>query len=260
MGYSIEQYRDQLIQLLPPGDVFAARPGSNLYKLLHGLAGEFARVESRADALIRESVISTADELLEEYEKDFGIPEPGDELSMTRSGRIQTLLAKLLEIGQQNKQYFVDIASGLGYMIEIQEFRPAWSGIMKAGDTCGDLSVMFSWLVWIWITEDMKWDISELMRKIQKLRPGHTQVFFRFKGAEFSRAFRRGSFDAIRQYDGEYIDFNFGAEFSSAFRTAYNYIGSSMTGPFGKAFSLAFDAAIGGEFCKGFDSAFSRQT
>ena len=242
-------YRDQLVALLPPGNALKAGRNSALWQLLFGLAGELTRVDGRVDDLIVESIMSGAEELITDFEAEFGIPEAGTELGKTLEERRKVLLAKLVAVGQQDPSYFTDIADRLGYTIEIGQYSPFFAGVSTVGDTVGSLSVLFRWMVWIVITADIDWNISQLIFDIQKNKPAHTKVFFEFKGAEFSRAFNRGGFNAIRQYDGSwYDDMSFGREFNSAFANAFDYDGVNMTGPFSQGFGLGFDLNAGGGF------------
>jgi len=252
-------YRDQLVALLPPGAALLAERNSTLWQLLWGFAGELARVDLRLDDLLKESSMSGADELITEWEQEFGIPEAGTQLATTLADRIKTLLAKLVAVGQQDPGYFEDIADRLGYDIEVEQYQPFFVGFSTVGSTVGNLSVLFRWMVWIVITAGMNWNIEKLIYNIKKNKPGHTDVFFEFQGAEFSRAFHRGSFNAIRQYDGSwYDDMSFGREFCSAFANAYDYDGVNMTGPFSQGFFLDFDMCAGGGFENtGFDTAFN---
>jgi uncharacterized protein YmfQ (DUF2313 family) len=237
----------------------AAEKNSTLWQLLWGFAGELARVDFRMDDLITESIMTGADELITEWEEEFGIPEEGTQLALTLADRIKTLLAKLVAVGQQDPGYFEDIAAKLGYTIEVEQFQPFFVGFSTVGATVGNLAVLFRWMVWIVIEAGINWNIEKLIYNIRKNKPAHTEVFFEFQGAEFSRAFHRGSFNAIRQYDGSwYDDRSFGREFSSAFANAYDYDGVNMTGPFSQGFDLSFDMNAGGGFENtAFDNAFN---
>ena len=244
---SVEQYRDQLISLLPPGRAMRAERLSTLWEVLFGFAGELSRVDGRMDDLITESLISTTSELLTDFENEFALPEPGTSLAPTIQGRIDVLLAKQIKVGQQDNGYFIDIAKELGYTITIEESRPAWAGVMVAGDTCGGLEVLFKWIVWIEKTDDINWNISQLVHDLTDAKPGHTEIFFRFLGAEFSRGFSTG-FNSIQHYDGSWNDFAFDAGFSNGFANNTDYDGVNYIGSFSKAFNIDYDLNAGGGF------------
>lgn len=247
MGRSDTQYRDQLVSLLPPGKALAAERGSTLWQTLWGFAQELFRVDSRMDDLIRESVLTTTNELLTDYEDEFGIPEPGTDLGKSIAERREILRAKLIAVGQQDPAYFVDIAERLGWTIEIETYQPFFVGYSTVGDTVGNLDVLFRWMVWIIIEDGINWNISQLIYQINKYKPGHTKAFFEFKGCAFSRAFSR-DFCSIQHYDGQWSDFAFDGGFSDAFPNNTSYDGVNMVGAFSQAFSISFDTAAGGGF------------
>ena len=65
------EYASMLVRLLPPGRLWRLIPGASLlYATLQSIAVELGRVHDRADDLLRESVPSTAVELLPEYEAE----------------------------------------------------------------------------------------------------------------------------------------------------------------------------------------------
>ncbi len=244
---TVEQYRDQLISLLPPGRAMRAERLSTLWEVLFGFAGELNRVDDRMDDLIRESLISTTSELLTDFENESGLPEASTDLALTTQGRIEVLLAKQIKVGQQNTEYFIEIAEKLGYTITIEEFKPAWAGVMVAGDYCGGLSILFKWIVWIEKTDNIDWNISQLMHDLTDAKPGHTEIFFRFSNVEFGRGFST-DFNSIRHYDGSWINFDFDAGFSNAFANNTDYNGVNYIGSFSQDFNIDYDLNAGGGF------------
>lgn len=172
-----ENYRDQFLSLLPPGKAVSRLPSSGVGRMMHGLAVESARVETRVKELISESIPSTVDELLTEWETDFDLQPDG-----TTSQRIAALTAKVIEVGQQNPGYFEDIISKYGFDSDIYQFTPAWSGVMTAGDACGNQYMLFYWLVDI-LDSTTADAMKAMMKEIIRLKPGHTQVFFDYPGS-----------------------------------------------------------------------------
>lgn len=68
-------YLAQLRALLPPGVALVAERGSVLERLLTAVAAELARVDGRVAALLSEANPQTVTELLEEWERAFGLPD-----------------------------------------------------------------------------------------------------------------------------------------------------------------------------------------
>lgn len=263
MARTLEDFTKLLLSLLPPSKAgFWTRSiNSNLYKHAKGCSQEFARIDLRIEDLLHEGLVTEVSELLEEWEKDFGLPENGYKLADTTEGRLRELHAKFLEYGRQDVNYYSDIAAALGYTIEIEEFSPAFVGLMAAGDAVGCQENIFYWKVVIdlsCITSSKLVNISKLIYRIRKVKPAHTMVLFDFKGASFSRGFNKG-FKSIPTYDNSWSENGFDRGFGRGFANAYDYDGVNYTGGFHQGFSIAFDRSSGGGFSNNaFDIGFKK--
>lgn len=260
MGRNSSQYQKLLFSLMPKGRLWNTRETSILGKILYALGEELARVETRGEVLLTEQDVRNASELLTEHETDYGLPDIGDTIAESDADRQNELHSMLLKVGQQYKQYFIDIASALGYTITIEEFTPAWAGNAAAGDACGDQKNIFKWMVWIDIdsvTYSKEVNILKLINKIKASKPAHTHVLFEFKGAEFSRAFD-SAFDRIPHYDNSWFNGEFDAAFSKAFTNNVNYDGINYTGAFGHAYSIDYYRRSGGAFTDAFGLGYDR--
>lgn len=261
MARTAEQYKKQLQSLLPKGKLWNRDESSILTKLLHGKAEELARIEERIENLLEEKDVRTTTELITEHEADFGIPEEGEELQTTVEARREELLSKLIAVGQQDKGYFEDISEAFGYDIVIEEFQPFWAGFGVAGFPCGDQFNLFYWKVGIdvdSVTESIEVNISKLISRINRLKPGHTIVLFDWYDAPFNRGFGRG-FRRFYHYDNYWVELEFSRDFDSSFTNAYDYYGVNYIGSFDYAFNLAFDRRSGGEYIKDeFGAGFTR--
>jgi uncharacterized protein YmfQ (DUF2313 family) len=244
------EYRELLQSLLPPGRAWTKDPTSRLKQLLEGMAVEFSRLDSRVDDLFREKDTRYTSELLEQFEEEYAIPEPGEELGATEADRVAVLRAKFLAIGAQHKQYFIDIAAALGYTVTIQEFTPLWAGYAVAGDLIGEQTILFLWLVVIAIssvTESAEVNISSLISKVSKYKPAHTRVLFEFGGCAFDRSWSI-DFNRIPHYDNSWRLGEFSRDFDNSFANAYDYDGVNFTGAFNSAFYLELDRHSGGDY------------
>lgn len=261
MARTAEEYRNLLLSLLPKGKAWTRSLSSLIYKICYGLGEEFARLDTRADDLVRESYPNTTVELLPEHEKDYDIPGECGELGETTEERQEAVHAALLRVGQQYPDYYIEIAEALGYTVTIEQFRPFWSGFGQSGDPCGDQWNLFYWKVNIDLSsveECREVNLTNLICKIYPVRPAHTIVLFDFIGAEFSRAFSN-AFDRIPHYDNSWCLGEFSRDFDNSFANAYDYDGVNYTGAFSQAFSIAFDRHSGGAFSNDFDISFLRQ-
>lgn len=188
---SIDDYRQVLYALMPPGPAFSE---SDL--LLDGLAAEFARCHNRILDLITESDPRTTTELIDEWEKDVGLPDPCDDIfSIDRplSERRRILCTKLLTQGNQSVPYYQKIAKELGYEVEIHGYSehtvesrvddsingPDWVfafAIIASEETIRDASVeddVDTPLRW--------WGNRRLECKINSIKQSHTIPVFIYK-------------------------------------------------------------------------------
>ena len=263
MARTKEQFAKLLLQLLPPSkwNFWTRSLNSETYKYMKGFAAEFERIDQRIDDLVDEAFTSKITELLEEWEADFALPENGNQLANTIEGRRREIKAKLIQVGRQDQNYYIQIGSALGYTITIETFSPAIVGEMSIGDSVGDYYNLFYWKVNIdldYITDSSQVNISKLIYNINKVKPAHTIVLFDFLNAGYSRAFNKG-FKSIPHYDNSWSDHSFGRGFNNGFSNAYDYDGVNYKGGFHQGFSLAFDRDTGGGIdYHGFNTGFKR--
>lgn len=130
------EYKAQLQALLPSGRLWdALREGGSLAdQLLAALAGEFARVDERGEALLDETDPRTVYELLAEWEAFAGLPDSCTGELSTISQRREALLERLTSTGGQSAAYFIALAERLGYTVTITEYTPPYVGQAVAGD------------------------------------------------------------------------------------------------------------------------------
>jgi len=142
-----EEYTHALQALLPQGIAWPRWPDTVLMKVVNGLAGILGFVDSRAaDLLERESDPRATVEMLDSWERAWGLPDPcfhriieqpdGTliDLPPTLSERRKILVMKMTLLGGQSREFFLSMATFLGYDITIQEYRPFMAGVDRAGD------------------------------------------------------------------------------------------------------------------------------
>lgn len=134
MGVSQSDYLTQLQQLLPPGIAFTRESDRTLTRLLSAFADELYRVDLRSLDLMIETDPRTTIEMLADWERVAGLPDPCALSAQTLEQRRSALVSKLTMTGGQTKQYFIDLAESLGYPgTTIDEFTP-----MTCNDDCND--------------------------------------------------------------------------------------------------------------------------
>lgn len=117
---------NSLAQSFPTGRLFKAVHinGSNIRKLLIGLAIEIARIEQKISKDIYQAyfINEEFDGLLEEWESALGIPDDCFSITgKTRDERIEQVIAKLTMWTVVTEQDFIDMAAIFGYTVTIQQ-------------------------------------------------------------------------------------------------------------------------------------------
>lgn len=257
MGRTYIEYRKLLQSLLPKGYFWTRTEDSTLTELLNAFSDELARIEERGENLIDEVFSDTISELLEEWEEDFNLPPSGFDLASTTEGRRADIYAKIIAVGQQNKEYFEEIAAELGYTITITEFEKSLTDISSAGeDIITEDNCVFYWMINVWVTNRNDAYIQDLIHDIKLRKPAHTIVMFRFYNIGFSNGFDNG-FEAVPWWDGNGWPIGFDRGFSNGFANSSDYNGVRLTGGFSNGFSEGFDSYRGGGFdFNGFDDGF----
>ena len=148
MALSADDYLSQLQALLPSGAAWTREADAVLTQLLHAQAEELARVDGRAEDLLRESDPRTTSELLPDWERVAGLPDTCVPAAQTLQERRDALVTKLTNPGGQSHAFFIALAARLGYTVTITEFPPFEVGLSGAGDEVGsDDQWRFVWRV-----------------------------------------------------------------------------------------------------------------
>lgn len=137
--HSEEDYGQAYADLLPSGVPWPRERDSVLMRFSTGLAAIYARLEAiAADLLEREADPRTTTEMLEDWERNAGLPDPCVAEPLTIEDRRKALVARLTAVGRQDRAYFIELAASLGYTVRIQEYAPYMAGVSRAGDTRAD--------------------------------------------------------------------------------------------------------------------------
>jgi uncharacterized protein YmfQ (DUF2313 family) len=132
-----DDYTHAFLRLLPQGQAWPREPDSILARVARGLCQYWGFVDGRAaDLLERESDPRITIELLPDWERAWGLPDPCFASPQTVEMRRRILVLWMTWMGGQSRQYFTDVMAWLGYPgIQIQEFAPFMCGISSVGDT-----------------------------------------------------------------------------------------------------------------------------
>src|SRR5580765_5229071 len=111
-----EDYGTTFLTLLPQGQAWPKYPGTTLDLACRGLAEYWGFVDSRAaDLLEQESDPRLTLELLPDWERNWGLPDPCYTAPQTIGERHAELLRRMTMIGSQSREFFIGVAEKLGY-------------------------------------------------------------------------------------------------------------------------------------------------
>lgn len=131
-----EDYAQQFISLLPEGQAWNREPDSTMILTCTGLSLYWGFVDSRAaDLLEKESDPRTTVELLPDWERAWGLPDPCFPEAKSISERQHLLVLIMTMLGGQSRAWFEYVASLTGYKIQIGEWSPFMCGVSECGDT-----------------------------------------------------------------------------------------------------------------------------
>lgn len=131
-----DDYAQGLAGLLPTGPAWPRDPDDVLMQFVDGLGQIWGDVAQRADdLLVRESDPRIALQMLPDWERAFGLPDPCTAEPLTIGDRQKALVNKMTTLGGQSRAFFIAVAAALGYTITIREYSPFMCGISQVGDT-----------------------------------------------------------------------------------------------------------------------------
>ena len=220
-------YRDAFLELLPRGQAWPRHAvESVLWQTCDGLCEYWGFVDGRAaDLLETESDPRATRELLPDWERNWGLPDPClKDPPTSLDGRRAALIAKMTLIGAQSRQFFIDVAAAYGYTITISEYAPYMTGVSQCGDTrgidgdnyrwyLGPAEMRFYWTVHVSATKVTRFHcnssqcgIDRLLRifladdlecVLDKLKPAHTDIVYDYSALE--------ALDYTQTFNSQYI-------------------------------------------------------
>lgn len=132
--YTASDYVAAMFALGHRGRAWTIDPGTVRASVMTGLAQTYVRSGARAVNLITDASPATTYELIPEWEKSLGLPDPCTPLNPSTQQRQAAILAKFIATGGQTVPYFIGVASVLGYTITITEYSTFRLGISHFGD------------------------------------------------------------------------------------------------------------------------------
>jgi uncharacterized protein YmfQ (DUF2313 family) len=187
-------YTVMLQGLLPAGPAWNRVPDSALTRMLSAFAVEMARLDNRAQLLLKEANPATTQQMLETRYTEAGLPSPCAGRAPTPEQRRAEILYRWAAIGGASLEYWGSIIAKLGYPVSIHEFRPFRVGHSAVGDSLyGD-----DWAYW-WQVDALDaayqhfavgvstvgeplqlWGNNTLTCMLELLKPAHTAIKFNY--------------------------------------------------------------------------------
>lgn len=171
-----DDYTRALAALLPSGIGWPRDASSTLMKVVAGLAGIWEFVDSRAGVLLEvESDPRLTNELLVDWERNWGLPDSCLDEVLSIADRRVILMQRMTMLGEQSRAFFYQVAADLGYSIRIIERLPFQFGTSWFGDTRTQPT---GWPLWEIAPPEIRfaWSVQVLGQRVQ---------WWRFSQAEF---------------------------------------------------------------------------
>lgn len=143
-------HHEQLLMLAPPGGAFPRAAESTWGRTLRPLAGEHARVEVEAEALLRETDPRDAPRMLEDFERVLGEdPCLGPSVDLPPEIRRRVAHQRWTQQGGATPSFFVGLAAALGIEVEVIESQPWEVGVATVDDELIAETGRFEWFLLI---------------------------------------------------------------------------------------------------------------
>lgn len=146
-----DDYAEAFENLFPTGPAWPRDEETVFQRVIRALAQIFGYVDQRAGVLLNvESDPRRTFEVLEEWERAYGLPDPCVPRPLSITERRVALVERITTQGGQSRAFFISLAAALGYEITITEFVPFQFGLSGFGYPRGNLmppQARFYWRV-----------------------------------------------------------------------------------------------------------------
>ncbi|GLS29966.1 Uncharacterized protein YmfQ in lambdoid prophage, DUF2313 family [Mesorhizobium albiziae] len=150
---AIDDVASSMYGLLPTGGAWRSPDGaafeqnSRLGAFLRALSGDFVTLYRRIYTIGLDSTASTLVDSLDDWESEYGLPDPCLAGEQTRAQRLRALLLKIRSTGTITLADFVNLAASAGYTISIDEPSSFTCGVSD----CGGSDEMGGHIEYFWI-------------------------------------------------------------------------------------------------------------
>ncbi len=140
-------FQHAILALLPRGRAWPRRLTTTLAAIAGGIGDAFAQFQAACvNFLDVESDPAQTNELLPDWEADYGLPDSCTIGTPTLDERHAALLSKIAAVGGQSASYFIGVAAALGFTVTITIFpvSDTWSSPWSPANT---VAWRFAWQV-----------------------------------------------------------------------------------------------------------------
>jgi uncharacterized protein YmfQ (DUF2313 family) len=186
-----------LVALLPPGPAWDPELAPAIHRVLAGLAPEFARVDDRAADMMNEADPATVRELVPDWERVMGLPDPCMGATPAFEDRRKAVRERHVAIGGQSIPYFLSMVLAQGYPnVSITEHRAPRFGRSRFGRArFGSWKQQFFWTVNLGrrVEGGRRWGTTQWGERfgmnqnegieclVKRYAPAHTVVLFNYE-------------------------------------------------------------------------------
>lgn len=163
--------------LPPPGDCWPRDLVSLLQRLVGGLSDNTADTHADAVQLLAvESDPNQTLQLLPDFERIYGLPDPCTPLDPTVAQRRTALLARIAAQGGQNPAYFTSVAAAAGVQIRVSRVIPSWAGQTYAGAPLYGPQALGEWAIQVVAGDPAA--VAQIRCILSRLQPGQAAIYW----------------------------------------------------------------------------------
>lgn len=170
-----DDYLDQLKALLPPGAAWSRSLGTVLGRPIEAMAEALARVHARAQQLLKESDPRETVEMIDDWERIMGLPDPCAGPNPTLEQRRAQVLARFRQLGGPSAEAIIAFAADLGVTVLVDHSGPFRIGRNAMGDPLG--SIEFTHVLRVTAPAPPN---AVLECELKAAMPAHTAIIFQY--------------------------------------------------------------------------------
>lgn len=175
MTHSSMQYRDVALAMLPSGPAWNHAAGSVMYQFMWAIGACMSILETDLSRIATETRIPFANELLPEWESDYGI-ETDTTLSVDE--RRMNILKKSRKKEFPSISGLIELAAEIGFTIKIVRHLPFCCGNIRSqcGGVSREIGVTRSVLGIVVLSSTGAMSISDFTNYMQSFLPAHVEL------------------------------------------------------------------------------------